>query len=144
MMSDEIDEAYTDSGFVDVVKIVGYIAFLAVTLACLGMLGMAMYATQTKVKEIGIRKVMGASSWEVVFLLSKAFLILIAIAAFIGTPLGYLMGDLFLDSYAYKSPISFGVLISGVAIMGILGALVIGSQTWKAAADNPVNALRYE
>ncbi len=144
MMSDEIDEAYTDSGFVDVVKIVGYIAFLAVTLACLGMLGMAMYATQTRLKEIGIRKVMGASSLEVVFLLSKAFLILIAIAAFIGTPLGYLMGSLFLDSYAYKSPISFGVLISGVTIMGILGTLVIGTQTFKAAGDNPVNALRYE
>lgn len=144
MMSDEIDEAYTDSGFVDVVKIVGYIAFLAVTLACLGMLGMAMYATQTRMKEIGIRKVMGASAFEVVFLLSKAFLILIAIAATIGTPFGYFMGSLFLDSYAYKAPISAGVLASGFAIMGILGTLVIGTQTWKAAAENPVDSLRYE
>lgn len=144
MMSDEIDEAYTDSGFVDVVKIVGYIAFLAVTLACLGMLGMAMYATQMRIKEVGIRKVMGASSVEVVLLLSRAFLILIAVAAVIGTPIGYFFGNLFLDSYAYKSPISIGVLLSGVAVMGLLGTVVIITQTWKAATENPVNALRYE
>lgn len=144
MMSDEIDEAYTDSGFVDVVKIVGYIAFLAVTLACLGMLGMAMYATQMRIKEIGIRKVMGANSFEVILLLSRAFLVLIALAAVLGTPLGYFLGNAFLDSYAYKSPISIGVLLSGVLIMGILGTIVIVTQTWKAATENPVNALRYE
>ncbi len=144
MMSEEIDQAYTDSGFVDVLKIVGYISFLAVTLACLGMLGMAMYATQTRMKEIGIRKVMGASSFEVVFLLSKSFLILIGIAALIGTPVGYLMGNLFLDSYAYKSPISLWVLLSGVTIMSVLGVMTISSQTWNAAVDNPVNSLRYE
>ncbi len=144
MMSEEIDQAYTDSGFLDVLKIVGYISFLAVSLACLGMLGMAMYATQTRMKEIGIRKVMGASSFEVVFLLSKSFLILIGIAALIGTPVGYLMGSLFLDSYAYKSPISIWVLLSGVTIMSLLGVMTISSQTWRAAVDNPVNSLRYE
>lgn len=144
MMEDQIDQAYTDSGFLDVVKIVGYISFLAIVLACLGMLGMAMYATQTRRKEIGIRKVMGASSFEVVLLLSRSFLILIGIAALVGTPIGYSMGNLFLDSYAYKSPISIWVLLSGVTFMSVLGVMTICSQTWRAAVDNPVNSLRYE
>lgn len=143
-MADEIDQAYTDSGFVDVVKIVSYISFLAVTLACLGMLGMAMYSTQTRFKEIGIRKVMGATAGEVVLTLSRGFLWLIALGALVGTPLGYLMGTAFLDNYAYKAPITLLVLLSGILIMAVLGTLTIGSQTWSAAVRNPVDALRYE
>lgn len=144
MMVDEIDEAYTQSGFVDVVKIVGYISFLAVTLACLGMLGMAMYATRLRLKEISIRKVMGASEGEVVFVLSRAFLWLIGIGACVGTPLGYFLGTVFLESYAYRSPIGVFTILSGVILMGLLGILTIGSQTWTAARRNPVESLRYE
>jgi putative ABC transport system permease protein len=144
MMEDEIDEAYTDSGFVDVVKIVGYISFLAITLACLGMLGMAMYATQVRLKEIGIRKVMGASERQVIMVLSRGFMLLIAIGACLGTPLGYFLGTMFLDNYAYKAPLSFFALISGFFVMSILGVLTIGSQTWTASRRNPVESLRYE
>jgi len=143
-MEDEIDEAYTASGFVDIVKIVGYISFLAITLACLGMLGMAMYATRVRLKEIGIRKVMGASEQQVVLVLSRGFMVLIAIGACLGTPLGYFLGTAFLDNYAYKAPLSFFALISGFVVMSILGALTIGSQTWTASRRNPVESLRYE
>lgn len=144
MMEDEIDEAYTTSGFVDIVKIVGYISFLAITLACLGMLGMAMYATRVRLKEIGIRKVMGASEQQVVLVLSRGFMVLIAVGAGLGTPQGYFLGTVFLDSYAYKAPLSFFALISGFVVMSILGALTIGSQTWTASRRNPVESLRYE
>jgi putative ABC transport system permease protein len=144
LMSDEIDEAYTDSGFVDVVKIVGYISFLAVTLACLGMLGMTMYATQLRLKEIGIRKVMGASEREVVYVLSRGFLLLIAIGAALGTPLGYFLGTAFLDNYAYKAPLGIFTIASGFVVMSVLGMLTIGSQTWTASRRNPVDSLRYE
>ncbi len=144
MMPEEIDKAYTDSGFLDVLKIVGYISFLAVVLACLGMLGMAMYATQTRMKEVGVRKVMGAASWDVVYLLSKGFLLLILIGGCIGTPVGYLLGTAFLDNYAYKAPLSIVILFSGFLIMTLLGVLTIGSQTLSAARRNPVDTLRYE
>lgn len=144
MMKDEIDQAYTDSGYQDVLKIVGYVTFLAITLACLGMLGMAMYSTRTRIKEIGIRKVMGASSGEIVVLLSRSFLFLISIAAVIGTPIGYLLGDLFLSSYVYRIAISPWLILSAIVTIAALGSLTIGSQTWKAATTNPVNSLRYE
>jgi putative ABC transport system permease protein len=144
MMEDEIDDAYTQAGFMDILKIVGYISFLAISLACLGMLGMAMYSTQTRMKEIGVRKVMGASSRQVAVLLSKTFLLLMAIAAVIGIPIGYFFGDQFLSTYAYKVEISAGLILTGIFIVGVLGIVTVWSQTWKAAASNPVRSLRYE
>jgi putative ABC transport system permease protein len=144
MMEDEIDEAYETAGFMDILTIVGYISFVAISLACLGMLGMAMYSTQTRMKEIGVRKVMGASSRQVSILLSKNFLTLMAFAAIAGIPIGYFFGDLFLSTYAYKISISPTLILSGVAIVGVLGLLTVWSQTWKAAASDPVKSLRYE
>lgn len=144
MMSEEIDEAYTDSGFVDVIKIVGFISFLAVLLACLGMLGMAMYATRLRFKEIGIRKVMGATAEQVTVVLSRNFLTLIIIGACIGTPIGYLLAKVFMENYAYKTPLTVVTIGSGFVVMAILGALTIGSQTWTAAKRNPVESIRYE
>lgn len=144
MMDAEIDDAYRQAGFKDILIIVGYIAFLTVTLACLGMLGMAMYSTQTRIKEVGVRKVMGATVPDVVVLLSRSFMILIAIAVFIGTPISFVLGNLFLDNYAYKIEITPLLLITGISVIVVLGLLVICSQTIKAAASNPVKSLRYE
>lgn len=144
MMADEIDEAYTNSGFVDVVKIVGFISFLAILLACLGMSGMAMYATRLRFKEIGIRKVLGATAEQVTLVLSRNFFFLILIATGIGTPTGYVLSKLFLDNYAYKAPMTFEVIVSGFVVMAALGLLAIGSQTWTAARRNPVESIRYE
>jgi putative ABC transport system permease protein len=144
MMSDEIEGNYRNDGFYDMVKVVGYVSFLAITLACLGMLGMAMYSTQTRVKEIGIRKVMGAGSWQVVLVLSRSFLVLIGLAVLIGVPAGYAIGGLFLENFAYKITISFGLITSGVLTIVILGMITIASQTLRAARANPVNSLRYE
>ena len=144
MMDDEIDDAYRQSGLDDVLVIVGYITFLAVTLACLGMLGMAMYATQTRIKEVGVRKVMGASVSDVVILLSKSFMGLIGIAVVMGVPASIFLGNLFLEEWAYKVEITPLVILAGVLTITLLGLFIICSQTIKAAMSNPVKSLRYE
>jgi putative ABC transport system permease protein len=144
MMDEEIDDAYRQAGMQDVLVIVGYIAFLAVVLACLGMLGMAMYATKVRVKEVGVRKVMGASVADVVFLLSKSFMTLIGVAVVIGTPASFFLGSMFLDLYAYKIEITPLLIGSGIMIIVGLGLVIICSQTVKAAVSNPVDSLRYE
>jgi putative ABC transport system permease protein len=144
MMDEEIDEAYQQGGFFDILNIVGYISFLAVSLACLGMLGMAMYSTQTRFKEIGVRKVMGASVREITILLSRTFIILLGIACVIGIPIGYFLGEQFLNTYAYKIQISPLLILTGIVLVGGLGIVTICSQTWKAASSNPVKSLRYE
>ncbi len=144
MMDEEIDQAYIDSGFTDALTVTGYIAFIAVCLACLGMLGMAMYSTQIRVKEIGVRKVMGASVSEVVLLLSKSFLQLIGLAIVIGAPVSYFLGNLSLQAYAYRITITPLLILSGIALITLPGVIAIGSQTVKAATANPVDSLRYE
>jgi putative ABC transport system permease protein len=144
MMDEEIDDAYRQAGMQDILVIVGYIAFLAVVLACLGMLGMAMYATKVRVKEVGVRKVMGASVTDVVYLLSRSFMILIGIAILLGTPVSFFFGNMFLNLYAYKIEITPLLIGCGASIIAGLGLVIICSQTVKAAISNPVNSLRYE
>lgn len=144
MMDEEIDNAYRESGFSDILVIIGYITFLAVTLACLGMLGMAMYATQTRVKEVGVRKVMGASVSNVVILLSRSFMILILIAVILGVPVSIFFGSFFLEMFAYRIEISPLLIMGGIFVIAGLGLLIICSQTIRAARRNPVKSLRYE
>jgi len=128
----------------DVISVVGFIAILAVSIACLGLLGMATYTAETRLKEIGIRKVMGASVKSLLLLLSKGFIILLSIAIVIGAPLAYFINNLWLELFAYK--VSFGVNIFGtsILIMLILGILTVGSQTLRAALINPIVTLRDE
>jgi putative ABC transport system permease protein len=143
-MEADIDDAYIESGFTDILKIVGYISFLAITLACLGMLGMVMYSTQLKVKEIGVRKVLGASVKNVTILLSRSFIILIIISMLIGVPLGYILGNLFLQNFAYRISNTVLLVLLAIAITGLAGILTVCSQTIKAAMSNPAKSLRTE
>jgi putative ABC transport system permease protein len=108
------------------------------------MLGMAMYATQIRVKEIGVRKVMGASVSNITLLLSRSFLWMIGIAMGIGIPISYFLGELFLNNYAYKVEITVSLVLFGISIIALLGMITICSQTIKAATANPVTSLRYE
>ena len=144
MMEDEIDDAYRQSGMNDVLVILGYITFLVISLSCLGMLGMAMYAAQVRAKEVGIRKVMGASVSDVVLLLSKSFMLLIGIAIVIGVPVSYIAGEIFLEGFAYKIQITPLLIGMSIALIAGLGLLIVWSQTIKVATSNPVKYLRNE
>ncbi len=139
----EVGEFY-DLIFGDLVNIIGLISFLTITISCLGLLGMATFTTETKVKEVSIRKVLGASDKNVVMLLSKGFITLLLIASVIAIPAAYFLNNLWLESIAYRVSIDFSVIGMGTGIMLILGILVIGSQTIKAAIANPAETLRSE
>lgn len=144
MMEDEIDQAYESAGLKDMISIVGYITVIAITLSCLGMLGMVVYTTETRIKEIGVRKILGAEVKDVLFLLSRSFVAMVIIAVVIGTPISLLLGNFFLESYAYKVPFSLPSILLGIVSVVTVTASIIGSQTWRAATANPVNALRNE
>lgn len=140
---DEIEEAY--SVFNSMIKICGFLGLLAITISCLGLLGMVVYATETRTKEIGVRKVMGASTSTIAMLLSKDYLKLMLIATIIATPLTYLFFDLLLFGEQYYR-IAIGALeiILSILVMFVLGIATIFSQTLKASKANPVDTLRYE
>jgi putative ABC transport system permease protein len=144
MMEDEIDDAYRQSGMKDMLVIVGYITFLVISLACLGMLGMAMYSSQVRAKEVSIRKIMGASAMNVVALLSRSFAILIGVAMLIGVPISFVLGDLFLQDFAYRIQITPLLIGAGIMIIATLGFVIIWSQTIKIATSNPVKWIKNE
>lgn len=128
----------------DYLALIGAGAGFVVLIACLGLLGMATYNAETRTKEVGIRKVLGATSANLVLLLSKDFLFLIAIAAVLATPAAWYMGNLLLQSFAYRTDIGAGVFAFGIAMTLLLAFATIASQSIKAALANPVETLRYE
>jgi putative ABC transport system permease protein len=128
----------------DVAKVVGLLAILAVVIACLGLLGMAAYTAQARTKEIGVRKVLGASVPQVAGLLARNFLYLLGIAIVVATPLAYVMNNLWLDFFANRITFGPGILGLGIGLMLAISLLTVFSQTWRAARANPVDSLRSE
>ena len=138
----EDDLNSTHAGIHDVVSIVGLLAFIAVTIACLGMLGMAMYTAERKRKEVSIRKVLGAGSRSIAVLLSKEFIVVLSIAICIGAPLSYFANNAWLQIFRNRAPFTVDIVINAVLILLSLGLFVIGSQTVKASRANPVENLK--
>ncbi len=139
----QIEEAYSE--FSMMVKVIGFLAFLAICIASLGLFGMVVFTTETKLKEISIRKVLGASEQGLIYLLCRGFLALLAIAALIALPVTYLLFDqVLLTRFAYHQPIGLVELLSGAVIVMLLALLMIGSQTAKAARSNPAKVLKSE
>lgn len=134
----------THQAIFDLVAILGFIAFLAVVIACLGLLGMTTYTTERKTKEVGIRKVMGASEWGLVKLLSRNYSILLIISIVIGAPLSYFANNLWLQTLTNRVEFGWGTLLLGIFILSALGIITIGSQTWRASKRNPVKSLKSE
>lgn len=130
--------------FVDIFKVFGFLTFLAVSIALLGLLGMAVFTAESRIKEVGIRKVLGANRGQLVFLLSKGFLRLLSIAVVIAVPVAYFGNNLWLQNFANQVPLSIEVFLSGILIMLLLGLIIIASQTWRAATVNPVDSLKDE
>jgi putative ABC transport system permease protein len=130
--------------FGDLVNILGVVAGLAIMISCLGLLGMATYTIETRMKEISIRKVLGSTDRALVLLLSKGFLKLLLIAVLIGVPLAWFINNLWLELMAYHTSMNGSVIASGVLILFVLGVITIGSQTLRAAFTNPVDNLKSE
>ena len=125
-------------------KIVGFVGFLTILISCMGLLGMVIYSVEGRVKEVGIRKVLGAGEGNLVWHLSKGFLLLLGIAIAIAVPLSMFGAKLWLNNFLLQVPLSFSLLLSGVSIMLALGGMTVVSQTFLAARKNPVHALKNE
>ncbi len=119
-------------------------SFLAIVIALLGLLGLASFSTEQRTKEIGIRKVLGASAQGVVALLSRDFARPVAAANLIAWPAAYLFIRRWLEDFAYRTEIPWIMFLLAGGGAFILALVVIGAQSWKAASSNPVKALRYE
>ncbi len=125
-------------------SLVGYFSILAIFIACLGMFALASYSVERKFKEIGIRKVLGATSAEIVGLLMKEFLVLVLLANIITWPVSYFIMNNWLKDFAFRIDFPFWALALSGLITIIVSILTVGLQAYKAAMLNPVKSLRYE
>lgn len=136
--------ANTNLAIFDIASIVGYLSFLAILIACLGMLGMAVYTTERRTKEVGIRKVLGADELKIVLILSKSFLKLLVISILIAAPLSFFLNNFWLNNLANRVNLGFDTIALGSVLLLGLGLLTIGSQTIRAARQNPIESLKDE
>jgi putative ABC transport system permease protein len=119
-------------------------AALAIIIAGLGLFGLASYVTTQKTKEIGIRKVLGASVPGIILLLNREFLIKLLVANLLAWPVAYFAMNKWLQNFAFRAGIKLWVFVASAALALVISLLTVSYQTTKAASTNPVNSLRYE
>ncbi len=127
-----------------IIKICGWACGFVILIALLGLLGMVSYTTERKVKEIGIRKVLGASVPGIAYFLSKGYLKIILYSAIVALPLGYFLTDAIMQNFAFRPVLTLWVLPAALIFILLLALITIGSQTVRAAVANPVESIRYE
>lgn len=125
-------------------KIFIIFATLAILIACLGLFGLSAFAAEQRTKEIGIRKVLGATAPNIVYLLSKEFVVLVVAANAIAWPAAYFIMDYWLQNFAYKVGIGWEVFALAAMLALFIALLTVSFQSIKAAFSNPVKTLRYE
>ncbi|HVZ97476.1 MAG TPA: FtsX-like permease family protein, partial [Chitinophagaceae bacterium] len=141
-LDDHFNELYRSDSQIS--TIVGTLAILAIIISCLGLFGLASYAAEKRTKEVGIRKVLGASLQNLVLMLSRDFLKYVLIASLIALPLAWFSVHKWLQEYAYRIPISWWIFASAVLVAMLIAFVTISFQAIKAAVANPVKSLRTE
>ncbi len=119
-------------------------SLVAVVIACLGLLGLTLHTTEQRIKEIGVRKVLGASVADIVFALSKESIRLVVIAALVAWPTAYYFMSRWLQNFAYRISLSVWIFVLSGLIVFFIAMLTLSFQVIKAGISNPVDALRYE
>ncbi len=128
----------------DISHLLKWATGLTILISCLGLLGLVIYTTNQRSKEIGVRKVLGASVSQIVSILSKDFMALVVIAFVVATPVAWWAAYKWLENFAYKTTVSWWIFLVSGALMTIIALLTLSIQTIRAASANPVKSLRTE
>ncbi len=128
--------------FGTLVRVLGFIAFLAIVISCLGLLGMATYTIETRKKEIAIRKILGTTDGSLIYNLSKGYIMILLLAILISVPAAYFINTMWLQNLAYHVSVDFVTVSIGIAILVFFGLFTVGSQTVQAIRVNPVDNLK--
>ena len=128
----------------DMMTIVGFLGFMAFVISILGLLGIVTYNAETRTREIGIRKVLGAGAGNLILLLARNEIIMLAVASVIGVPLSIWIAGSLLESFAYRISVGAGVVLPGLAFVYLVSALTIAVQTIRSTRVRLAEVLRYE
>jgi putative ABC transport system permease protein len=125
-------------------QIITAAAVLAIFISCIGLLGLSLLSIRQRTKEIGVRKVLGAGTWQIAGLVSKNFVGLIVLAFLVSVPAAWWAVGKWLANFPYQVPMSAWVFLAGAGLTLVIAVLTVGSQAVRAASANPVNSLRTE
>ncbi len=125
-------------------RLASFFAFLAIFISCLGIFGLASFVAEQRTKEIGVRKVLGASVYSLWQLLSKDFVVLVLISCGVAIPIGYYYMTAWIEKYAYRTEVSWWIFAVAIFIALAITLLTVSFQALKAAVVNPVKSLRTE
>ncbi|WP_373493402.1 ABC transporter permease [Aquiflexum sp.] len=124
--------------------IILYFTVIAILISCIGLFGLAAFTAEQKTKEIGIRKVLGATTWNITTLVSREFLVLVVVAILIAAPLGYYAAEKWLENFAYKIDLSIWTFVVSGLVAVLIAYGTVSYQAVKAALANPVDSLKSE
>jgi putative ABC transport system permease protein len=141
-LDDDYDNLYRTEHKIS--QILGYFSLLAIIISCLGLIGLSLFMTERRTKEIGIRKINGAKSPEIFSMLSKEYIMWVMISIIIACPIAWVAMNKWLQNFAYRIRLSWWVFAVAGAIALVIAFITVSLQSFKAANKNPVEALRYE
>jgi putative ABC transport system permease protein len=127
-------------------ELIGIFAVICIFISCMGLFGLAAFTTEQRTKEIGIRKVLGASTWQIIVMLARNILLLVLGGSVIASLVAYFAIDEYLSSFVYRININHDLwvfLLSAIAA-AVVAFITVALQSFKTAQANPINALRYE
>jgi len=137
----KLDELYRAE--TSLTRLIGIFAAVSIFIACMGLFGLAAFTTEQRTREIGTRKVLGATSWQIVALLARPIMILVLIASVLASVASYFAIDEWLINFAYRTRINPVIFLAALVVAASVAFITVAMQSWKTASADPVNALRH-
>ena len=141
-MTDRFDDLFEDEHLVE--KLSALFAMLAIFISCLGLLGLSAFSAEQRTKEIGVRKVLGAKIIDILFLLGKAYMVLLLISFVIGIPVSLYAANHYLKDYAYRITLGWDIFAGVALLITLIALLTVSFQSLRAALNNPVKSIKTE
>jgi putative ABC transport system permease protein len=139
-LDDQLDHLYKSEH--QLTRLIGIFAVICIFIACLGLFGLASFTTEQRTREIGTRKVLGATAWQIITLLSRRILLLVVIASALAAIISYFAIDEWLTGFAYRAGINPLIFVLAALVAAVVAFVTVALQSYKTASADPVNALR--
>jgi putative ABC transport system permease protein len=123
-------------------KLIGIFSVICIFIACLGLFGLASFTTEQRTREIGTRKVLGATAWQIITLLARRILLLVLIASVLAAVMSYFAIDEWLKGFSYRAGINPLIFVLAALVAAIVAFITVALQSYKTATADPVDALR--
>ncbi len=140
-LDESLDKLYKSEN--QLLKLIAIFAAICIFIACLGLFGLASFTTEMRTREIGTRKVLGATTWQIISLLARPIMILVLVASVLAAVISFFAIDEWLSTFAYKAGINPLIFLVAAIVAAVVAFITVAAQSYRTASADPVNALRH-